>query len=328
MTKTSPKKEEKSSANTGHADFLTKLKKVCKKCSAASIAVYLRNVKRLYRLINKDAKEIPTSKAWLSNPKLFTAYKKLALKVRRHLSVAAVKSSQALGVKPEKWQVEMLKDAAEYERQRNKNELSPEERKKWPKQGVKSLRKASSEQLKRIRFLLKEKPSLAILYKYQSYILLKMYSQVPFRNTFADFKIKDEKGVNYMKVPKKGSITLIVRDYKNIKQLGEKTVPLSRGLTTSLRKFLKYREQLVEHDWVFSTQKGDKMSRPALGKLLHNVTKQILGVSFGSRIIRLLHATDNAAEIKRVAALSNSMLHTSRQTKQYIRKEKETKEKD
>ena len=164
-TKNSPKKEPKSEANMEPSGFLVKLKKVCKKCSPASIAVYFRNARRLYRLIKEDATEPPASKGWLSNPKLFTEYRKLPLKVRRHLSVAGVKASQALGVKPEKWQVEMLSDAAKYEQQRNKNEISDLERRKWPKDGVKSLKKASSEQLKRIRFLVKEKPSLATLYK-------------------------------------------------------------------------------------------------------------------------------------------------------------------
>lgn len=322
-TKNSPKKEEKSEQNTEPVVFLKKLKTVCSKCSQASIAVYMRNIRRLYRLINKDATVIPVSKGWLSNPKLFTAYNKLPLKSRRHISIAAVKACQALGAKPEKWQVEMLKDASAYERLRGKNEMSPVERAKWPKDGVKSLRKASSEQLKRIRFILKEEPSLSTLYKYQIYVLLKAYSQIPFRNTWADFSLKDTKDVNWMRVPRKGGIVLVVRAYKNIKQLGEKEVKLSRGLTTTFRKFLKYRDPLVKHNWVFSNQKGEKMSRGALGKAVHVATKAILGKSFGSRMIRILHATDSAAELKKVAELSNKLLHTTAQTQKYVRKKKD-----
>ena len=283
----------------------------------------MRSIRRLYRLIKPDSIEIPVTTSWLSNTALFTAYRKLPLKSRRHLSVGAVKACQALSVKPEKWQVEMLKDASLHEQQRNKNELSDTERAKWPKHGIKSLKQASSEQLKRIRFLLKEKPSLATLYKYQIYLLLKLYGEVPFRNTWADFKISDEKGVNFVHVPKKGGIKLIVRAYKNVKQLGEKEITLSRGLTTSVRKFLKYRKPLISHDWLFSNQRGVKLSRAALGKAVHVATKAILGKSFGSRMIRLLHATSAAEEIKKVTELSNKLLHTTRQTKQYVRKEKE-----
>ena len=122
-TKSSPKKDTKSEANTAPSGFLAKLKKVCKKCSPASIAVYFRNARRLYRLIAEDATEPPVSKGWLTNPKLFTEYRKLPLNVRRHLSVAGVKASQALGVKPEKWQVEMLSDAAKYQQRRDKKEI-------------------------------------------------------------------------------------------------------------------------------------------------------------------------------------------------------------
>ena len=113
---------------------------------------------------------------------------------------------------------------------------------------------------------------------------------------------------------------MLERNYKNVKQLGEKEVNLSRGLTTSVRKFLKYRDPLVKHEWVFSTKKGGKLSRPALGKAVHTATKAILGKSFGSRMIRILHATDLAKEIEKVTELSNKLLHTTKQTKQYIRK--------
>ena len=51
--------------------FLGKLKKVCTKCSAASIKVYERNVRRLYNLTNTDEekKEVPVTGKWLSEQK-------------------------------------------------------------------------------------------------------------------------------------------------------------------------------------------------------------------------------------------------------------------
>ena len=110
-----------------------------------------------------------------------------------------------------------------------------------------------------------------------------------------------------------------MKQYKNAKQLGEREIKLSRGATTALRKFLKYREGLVKHNWLFSTKSGGKLSRAALGKILHKVTKDLLGKSFGSRLIRILHATDSKEEIKKVAELANKMLHTTKQTKQYVR---------
>ena len=141
------------------------------------------------------------------------------------------------------------------------------------------------------------------------------------RNTFADFFISDVKGKNFVDVPKKGSITLVVRDYKSAKQLGEKKVKLSRGLTTQVRKFLKFRESVVNNNYFLNTLKGTKMTRSTLGKMLQRNTKKILNKPIGSRIIRLLAATNARASIEKVAELSNKLLHTTAQTKQYVRKD-------
>ena len=158
-------------------------------------------------------------------------------------------------------------------------------------------------------------------YIFQTFIVLRMFSEVPMRNTFADFFLVDVKGKNYVDVPKKGAITLVVRDYKSSKQLGEKKVKLSRGLTTQVRKFLKFREGVVDNNFFLNTLKGEKMTRSTLGKMLQRNTKKILNKSIGSRIIRLLAATNARASIEKVAELSNKLLHTSAQTKQYVRKD-------
>jgi hypothetical protein len=115
-----------------------------------------------------------------------------------------------------------------------------------------------------------------------------------------------------------------MKHYKNSKQLGESEITLSRGATTALRKFLKFRGEVVDHDWLFSGKSGRKLSRPALGKLLHRATKQLLGKAFGSRLIRVLAATDSRKAIEEVSELSKKMLHTTAQTKQYVRKTKES----
>ena len=124
-----------------------------------------------------------------------------------------------------------------------------------------------------------------------------------------------------MNIPKKGVITLQMKQYKNAKQLGETEIKLSRGATIQLKKFIRYREGLVDHDWLFSGRGGGKLTRPALGKLLHRATKQLLGTGFGSRLIRVLAATASKEDIDKVTELSKKMLHTTKQTKQYTRKE-------
>ena len=320
MTKASPKKSPKKTSNDkpkSSTSFEKKLKSKCKNCTTASIKVYLAAIKRLHRLISDG--DLPDTGAWLNKKELMEKYEKQPLGKRRHLSLAAVKAGQAYGQKADKWQTKMFRDQSQYQQIRNRNERTPSEKKIWPKHGFKAIKQVTREQRRRITHILKEEPSLKRMYPYQTYMILKLFKEIPFRNTFADLSLKD-KSKNFVNVPKKGNITFQMKQYKNSKQLGETEVKLSRGATTALRKFIKYREGLVKHDWLFSTKSGQKLSRAALGKILHKVTKDLLGKSFGSRLIRILHATDSKEEIEKVAELANKMLHTTKQTKQYVRK--------
>ena len=251
---------------------------------------------------------------------LFEKYEKLPLKTKRHLSVAAVKAVKALGTKSEKWEKNMYQDALKYQTQRNKNVKSDTEKSLWPKKGYAAVLSASREQWKRIKHIVANEPTLSGLYKYQLYIILKLFAEIPFRNTFATLELKKKENNNYIEIPKKGKIKFIIRTYKNSKQLGGREVALSRAAAMALRKFLKYREQVVDHDYFLSSKNGGKLSRPALGKALHRVTKELSGKSYGSRLIRVLAATEKKFEIEAVSELSNKLLHTTKQTKQYTRK--------
>ena len=301
--------------------YLAKLKEVCKSCSPETVKVYLRNTKRLYKLTN-EGDDIPVKSKWLKNEKLVKKYKAQPLKIRRHLSVAAVKFFQAVKEEPGNWYKHMVDDNKEYQDERGKNQKTDAEKELWQKKGYKAIRQAATEYWRRNKHeITNGDKTLRKLYSFQTFIVLRMFSEVPMRNTFADFFLTDVKGKNYVDVPSKGAITLVVRDYKSSKQLGEKKVKLSRGLTTQVRKFLKFREGVVENNFFLNTLKGAKMTRSTLGKMLQRNTKKILNKSIGSRIIRLLAATNARASIEKVAELSNKLLHTASQTKQYVRKD-------
>ena len=109
--------------------FEKKLRKKCTKCSEASIKVYLRNTKRLYKLIGEG--DIPGDGAWLSKEKLFSKFKGLTPAQKRALAVAAVKACQAYGKNVEKWNTLMYKTQNAYMETRNKNVKSDVEKKKW-----------------------------------------------------------------------------------------------------------------------------------------------------------------------------------------------------
>ena len=285
--------------------------------------VYFRNARRLYRLIDEDG-DIPNTGDWLGKKSLIEKYKKLPLHIRRHLSVAAVKSSKAYKRNTDAWSVKMYKDANAYERQRSKNKRSEKETKAWPKGGFKAVKKAAAEQWKRVKVLLQRdtKPNLATLYKYQLFIILKLFSEVPFRNLFPTFSLKKSDG-NYIARPKKGNWSFVVNKHKTSKTQGPKEVKLSRANTMALRKFVAYKNTVpeVEHDFLLSNKSGSKMSKATMGKAVHRVTKELLGEGFGSRLIRVLASTELKPEIDKVEALRKKMLHApgSKQTKEYTR---------
>ena len=120
--------------------FLKRLKEKCKNCTAGSIMVYWRNIKRLYRLTHDDD-DVPVNSKWL-NDALLKKYKKLPLKQRRHLSVAAIKVLQTLGKKTEDspWRMAMLSDAGQHQAERAQNKRSKKEADTWPKHGIKTSR--------------------------------------------------------------------------------------------------------------------------------------------------------------------------------------------
>jgi len=286
----------------------------------------MRNIKRLYQLI-EPGKNVPLTGDWLGKKELFEKYKKLPLKQRRHLSIAGVKASKMYKRNVDKWTVEMYKDSSKYEKDRNLNKRSETEIEKWPKQGFKSVKKAAKMMWNRVKVLLNKEttPNLKTLYKYQMFIILKLFSQIPFRNTFASFHVSKSEEGNYIEKPKKGNFKLIVKQHKSMKKIGPKTVQLNRANTMALRKFLKYRDSVeeIKHDFLLSKKDGKKMSKSTMGKALHRTTKELLGKAFGSRLIRVLMATSMKKEIDKVEELAHKMLHAkgSKQTKQYTRDE-------
>jgi hypothetical protein len=72
---------------------------------------------------------------------------------------------------------------------------------------------------------------------------------------------------------------------------------------------------------VFANQSGKQLSKSALSKLMHRVSKKEVGKAIGSRIIRVLAVTEHAAAIQKSNELANSMLHSSKTQVGYIRKD-------
>ena len=298
--------------------FKTKLDKVCEKCSDNSKRVYLINIRRLYRLYDEDGEIPATESKWLKSKKLVDAYNKLPYSKRRALSVAGTKASRAYGVSSDEWYKRLVNDQELYLKNRTKNKRTPEEDAKMLKGGIKELKKIATEYKRKINRDLK-KPSIKSLRKYQLYISMRLFVELPFRNDFVSFLVSGKKD-NYILYKKRKKAKFVVQKFKNSDKLGPREVEISVALTRALKQFLKFREPLVKHDFLFSNQDEKPMSKQAFSKAFHKVMEQESGKKFGSRILRIMHANENADIIEKSSELTNKMLHTSEQTKQYIKK--------
>jgi len=297
-----------------------KLKKVCPRCTQNSIDVYFRNIRRLYRLISDG--DVPDTAAWLGKDELFEKYKKLDLSKRRHLSVAAVKACQAMDAKKqlEKWTTMMYKDSSEYNSKRAENKRSPDEIEKWPKKGYPALKQASTEYKRRIRNILQQDPSLKNMYSYTKYVILRFYATVALRNDLASVMIEKGDG-NYL-TRSKSSYTIHMTVFKTHKHFGDIEIKLDKNLSKVIFDYIKYRNAVgVKHKFLLSNQKGGPLTRSALGKILTKLTSDLLNKKIGSRLVRVLKATSMKKQIDAVANLSKEMQHSTKQTKQYTRKE-------
>ena len=217
----------------------------------------------------------------------------------------------------------MLEDANNHQIERAKNKRSKKELNDWPKNGLKDVMRASKEVLKRLKNKLTEEPSISTLYKYQFGIALRLFGEAPVRNDFATLEIQKNATGNYIDIETKGNAKLVFRKHKSSKKLGTHEIQLTRGMTTQLRKLLKYRKRAgIEHKHLLVTKTGKPLSKAAFGKALHKVTADILNKGFGSRLIRVLTATANQDLLEKSAKLSNNMLHGKggTQTREYVRK--------
>lgn len=298
--------------------FLEKLKAVCKNCSMNTIKVYHTNIKRLYRFFDDDG-EIPLSAKWLNSDKVLAKYKKLPFNIRRHLSTAAVKAYQAYKVDNVAWYKRMISDQSLYQENRNKNKVTKSEKSKMLTGGLKELKNITTEFKRQINRSLRDEPSLKALYDYQLYISMRLFVELPFRNDFPTFNV-NEKKINYIVWKKKPKAKFVVQDFKNSDKLGPREVEISKSLTKALKQFLKYRARVVEHDFLLTNMRGEPLSKAAFSKAIHGITKKLSGKSFGSRILRIIHATESSEIIEKSNALTNKLLHSSSQTQQYVKK--------
>ena len=300
--------------------FETKLKKKCKKCSDETIKVYMRGTRRLLKLTDPDKEEIPKGGKLMAGA-LEKKVKALPLNKRRNLTSIAYIASKAYGMPEDnKWQALMLADVAKYQAQRSKNKKSKYEEENLPSSMKEIVKAAKDYQTQIKRVYNKQKPTLGDLYKVQKWLVLRLATELPFRNDLPTINVNEKKG-NYLDRGGKSGLKIVMQKFKVSDKIGKREIKLSRAVGTVIRKFLKYREAAgVEHDFLLSARSGGPMTKKGYGQMLIKTTSDLLGKRVGSRILRVLTATEHKDVLEKADEITNKLLHTSKQTRQYVRK--------
>ena len=297
------------------------LKKKLTKSKLNSQKVYARSIKRLYNVLERKDPAVPETLKWLSDAKVKAKYEKMPVNTRRHLSAAAHVYLKALGKESEYWKGKMFSDQDSYRTERKKNKKSTKEEHLWIEDGLKKLKQASTEFKRRISSKLKKEPTESSLWLFTQYLILRFYSEIQLRNDLATVELSSKDKNNYLKKVKGGRYDLIMRSFKSSDKIGERKIEISKALSKVLSEYIKFRNRVgLDHNRLLSNSTGDTLSKAALGKILRKLTKEFLNKGIGTRMLRIFNASRNAKILRKAEEISNNLLHTAAQSREYIRK--------
>ena len=263
--------------------------------------------------------ELPTKGTWLNSDKLKHKIRGLPLNVRRNITSALLVAARTYKIDEKYWYTRMIEDAAKYQQKRKQNKKSAYEEKHLP-ESFDKLKKKTTEYKRTLKLDFTSPPTLSNLYKLQWWVILRLIQELPFRNDLPTINVKAKKGNHLLKHGKQFKIKMT--EFKNSDKIGPREIILGKKNSRLLKQFLAYRDKCdVKHDLLFSLRNGDPMTRSAFSQGLINLTQKLLGKRVGTRLFRVLFATENREEIAKAEDVTNRLLHTSEQTKQYVRKD-------
>jgi hypothetical protein len=263
--------------------------------------------------------ELSTKGTWVNSDKLKTKVKELSLNVRRNLSSALLIATRVYKIDEKYWYTRMIEDATKYQAKRKQNKKSDYEKQHLP-ESFEKLKKKTSEYKNGLKLNFASPPTLGNLYKIQWWIILRLIQELPFRNDLPTLNVKAKKGNHLLKHGKQYKIKMV--EFKNADKIGPREIILSKKNSRLLKQFLAFRDKCkITHDLLFSLKSGKPMTKSAFSQGLIGLTQKLLGQRVGTRLIRVLFATSNREEIEKASDVTNKLLHSSEQTKQYIRKD-------
>ena len=300
--------------------FESKLRENKKNLKTSSQDTYFRNIKRL-RKVKQDLPIPEKDSKWLLEKGLFNWYDKQPLSVRRHMSTAANIALGVYGKDSAEWRKRQVKSMEQFDEDRRKRELTDKQKSKIPAKGFDSLKRVTTQMKKELKHVINNVDNLKDLLRFQDLVILSLYYDWPLRLDYATLKAEKSKGNSIYKNAKKPrGWHVFLEDFKTAKSLGTKTFKLNMQNQRLLNKFIPAVKKITTHGYLLSNRKGEKMSKQVLSKTLMRITKDRIGKSFSTQLLRILYAMRNRDVIESAKEVSEKLMHSQEQTLQYAKK--------
>ena len=300
--------------------FETKLRANKKHLKVSSQDTYFRNIKRLRKV--KEELPIPEKDSkWLLEKGLFNWYDKQPLSVRRHMSTAANIALAVYGKESSEWKKRQVKSMEQFDEDRRKRQLTDKQKSKIPAKGFDALKRVTTQMKKELRHVINRVDNLKDLLRFQDLVILSLYYDWPLRLDYATLFTEKGKGnAIYKNAKKPRGWHVFLEDFKTAKSLGTKTFKLNLQNQRLLNKFIPAVKKLTTHGFLLSNRKGEKMSKQVLSKTLMRITKERIGKSFSTQLLRILYAMRNRDVIESAKEVSEKLMHSQEQSLQYAKK--------
>lgn len=154
----------------------------------------------------------------------------------------------------------------------------------------------------------------------QAYTLFNIYARMPFRNDVAGMtaikkseynKLSNEekKENNYLVVEKNG-LFFVLNKYKTAKKYEELDLPIE---DQALKKILRYYLKINGMGVLFKTSTGKPITRTELSKILIKYSKQYLGKSISTTLLRKIYLSSKYGDMKKELEKDNKVMGHSKE---------------
>ena len=165
----------------------------------------------------------------------------------------------------------------------------------------------------------------------QVYTIFSIYTRLPMRNDLAGMEAinkrtynklseEDKKEKNYL-VVNKNNMFMVLNEFKTNTKYKSINIPIEKDLEKLLRAYLKLNGLGV----LFKSSTGKALTRNALSQLLLKTTKQRMGKSISTTMLRKIYLSSKYAGVKEEMEKDAEIMGHSKgtQSKVYIKKEQE-----